>query len=60
MPIFFAMSSACASVRPTPGSTNTVWIFSGVWAATSSMSMPPSELAISATRCVPRSTTMPM
>ena len=37
----------------------TLWIFSGVCAATSSMSMPPSELAISVTRCVPRSTTMP-
>jgi hypothetical protein len=59
MPILRAVSSACASVRPLSGSTSTLWIFSGVFAATSSMSMPPSELAISTTRCVTRSTTMP-
>ena len=58
-PIFRATSSASASVSPRTGSMNTVWIFSGVFAATASMSMPPSELAMSATRCVPRSTTMP-
>jgi hypothetical protein len=40
-------------------SMNVLWIFSGVFAATSSMSMPPSLEAIRHTRCVPRSTTMP-
>ena len=58
-PILRATSSASASVSPLTGSTNTLWIFSGVCAATSSMSMPPSELAIRHTRCVVRSTTMP-
>ena len=46
MPILRATSSASASVSPFTGSMNTLWIFSGVFAATSSMSMPPSELAI--------------
>ena len=59
-PIFFATPRASPSVSPAAGSTNTLWILSGVFAATSSMSMPPSAEAISATRCVPRSTTMPM
>src|SRR5258706_4809875 len=59
MPIFAAMPSASGSLSPVPGSMNTLWIFSGVLAATSSMSMPPSLEAMSATRCVPRSTTMP-
>src|SRR5882762_2826178 len=59
MPIFAAIPSASASFSPVPGSMNTLWIFSGVFAATSSMSMPPSLEAMSATRCVPRSTTMP-
>ncbi len=59
MPIRRATSSASASVRPFVGSMNTLWIFSGVFAATSSMSMPPSELAIRQTRCVVRSTTIP-
>ena len=58
-PIWRAMSSASLSFSPVPGSINTLWIFSGVCSATASISMPPSELAISATRCVPRSTTMP-
>ena len=47
------------SFKPVAGSTNTLCIFSGVLAATSSMSMPPSELAITHTVCVPRSTTRP-
>ena len=51
MPILRATSSASLSVRPATGSMATLWIFSGVFAATSSMSMPPSELAISVTRC---------
>ena len=38
---------------------NTLWILCGVLAATSSMSIPPSEEAIRHTRWVPRSTTMP-
>src|SRR5882762_5599415 len=59
MPIFAAIPSASASLSPVPGSMNALWIFSGVLAATSSMSMPPSLEAMSATRCVPRSTTMP-
>ena len=59
MPMPIAISSASASVRPSTGSMNTFLIFSGVLAATSSMSMPPSEDAISTTFCVPRSTTMP-
>jgi hypothetical protein len=50
-----ASSRACASVMPASGSTKTLRIFSGVLCATSSMSMPPSELAISATFCVARS-----
>jgi hypothetical protein len=58
-PIFFATSSAWASVNPATGSIATRCIFSGEWAATSSISMPPSELAISVTRCDARSTTMP-
>ena len=58
-PILRATSRASPSARPACGSTNTLWIFSGVFAATSSMSMPPSEEAISATFCVPRSTTRP-
>ena len=52
MPILRATSSASASVRPLSGSMSTRWIFSGVFAATASMSMPPSELAIRHTRCV--------
>src|SRR5437868_508320 len=59
MPMASAISSASSSVRPCAGSMNTLRIFSGVLAATSSMSMPPSADAISTTRCVPRSTTMP-
>ena len=59
MPILRATSSAWVSVRPATGSIATLWIFSGVRAATSSISMPPSELAISVTRCEERSTTMP-
>ncbi len=58
-PIFRAMPSACTSIRPSAGSIATLWIFSGACAATSSISMPPSELAISVTRCEARSTTMP-
>ena len=58
-PILRAASSAWASVNPATGSMATLWIFSGAWAATSSISMPPSELAIRVTRCEVRSTTMP-
>ena len=42
---------------PSNGSMATRWIFSGVFAATSSMSMPPSLEAISTTCCSARSTT---
>jgi len=56
-PIPVASSSACASVRPSSGSMKTFRIFSGVACATSSMSMPPSLLAIIATFCVARSVT---
>src|SRR3984885_13799340 len=58
-PIFLATSSAWRSVKPASGSTATLCILSGWCAATSSISMPPSELAIKVTRCVERSTTMP-
>jgi hypothetical protein len=51
------MSSASASVRPTDGSMATLWIFSGLLCATSSMSMPPSDEAISTTSGVTRSVT---
>jgi hypothetical protein len=51
------MSSASASVRPTDGSIATWWIFSGLLCATSSMSMPPSDEAISTTRWLTRSVT---
>ncbi|CFN64089.1 Uncharacterised protein [Bordetella pertussis] len=54
-----ASSAASASVRPAAGSTKTFRIFSGLCAATSSMSMPPSLEAMTHTRCVPRSVTMP-
>ena len=42
MPILRERSSASASARPRAGSTYTLWIFSGVCSATSSISIPPS------------------
>jgi len=48
---------AWASVMPSIGSTKTLMIFSGLACATSSMSMPPSLDAISATFCEARSVT---
>ena len=51
-PMPLASARAWASVRPSAGSTKTFRIFSGVLCATSSMSMPPSLLAIIATRWV--------
>jgi hypothetical protein len=57
MPMPSASSFACASVRPTSGSANTLMIFSGVACATSSMSMPPSLEAIMATFWLARSVT---
>ena len=56
-PMASAIFFACASPRPVSGSMNSVMIFSGVLCATSSMSMPPSELAMKATFCVARSVT---
>ena len=47
----------CSAVMPVSGSIISVMIFSGVEWATSSMSMPPSLDAISATFCVARSVT---
>src|SRR5579859_1743571 len=58
-PILREIPSAWLSLNPSTGSMATLWIFSGACAATSSISMPPSELAIRVTRCVARSTTMP-
>jgi hypothetical protein len=46
-------------VSPSTGSTNSFRIFSGVLAATSSMSIPPSEEAITTTCPLPRSTSTP-
>ena len=46
-------------MRPTAGSTHSFRIFSGVFAATVSISIPPSVEAITTTRETPRSTTMP-
>ena len=45
---------------PMPGWIDARWIFSGVLAATSSMSMPPSALAIRTGCLVERSTSSPM
>ena len=54
-----ARSRAWYSRSPRNGSTATVMIFSGVLAATSSMSTPPSLEAITTTRRLARSSTMP-
>jgi hypothetical protein len=47
------------SCQPRPGSTDSLRIFSGWVAATSSMSMPPSRDAITVTRPEARSSSMP-
>jgi hypothetical protein len=59
MPMPNAISSASASARPCTGSMNTFLIFSGELAATSSISMPPSDDAMRTTFWLARSTTMP-
>jgi len=59
MPMPRAMASAWASVRPATGSISTRWIFSGVCAATSSISTPPSLDAMRQIFCADRSRTRP-
>ena len=55
-PIAIAILRHWKSSRPTPGSTTSWWIFDGSEAATSSMSTPPSALAITTMRWESRST----
>ena len=55
----YAKSRAWNGSNPVSGLTGTFRIFSGEWCATSSMSIPPSALAISTGRPIARSSTMP-
>ena len=56
-PMARAILVACSAPRPVSGSITSVMIFSGVAWATSSMSMPPSLLAMKATFWLWRSVT---